>query len=81
MREAFRMEIGAAECRSVLLDWALSLPEGVDQRAAARALLERHASADHPMAGVLRAAIEAPGPAGRRGGRAGRLRRGGVPGP
>ena len=35
IRESYRMEgIGSAECRSIFLDWALSLPEGHDNAAA-----------------------------------------------
>lgn len=75
IREAYRMEgIGAPECRSIFLDWALSLPGGSPERAAIRALLDRYGSAvDHPMTQTLVAGLEAPGAPRRRGGRAGRL--------
>jgi len=56
IRESYRMEgIGPAECRSVFLDWALSLPDGRDSAAAITRLLERHRAAapDHPMTQVL----------------------------
>lgn len=74
IREAYRIEgIGPAECRSVLIDWALSLPEGVAQDAALRAVLEAYgADPDHPMTAVLREGLTAAGPPRRRGGRAGR---------
>lgn len=53
--EAYRIEgIGKAECRSILLDWALSVPLETDMRAAITALLERHGIAGHPMTEVLR---------------------------
>ena len=75
IREAYRIEgIGDAECRSILVDWALSL-SGMDPRAAIAALLERHgdAPADHPMTLVLREGLDdAPTPR-RRGGRAARV--------
>lgn len=62
VRESFRIEgITAAECRSVFLDWALSLPEGADAGAAARALLGDYApgNAGHPMLAVLAEGVEA----------------------
>lgn len=76
IREAFRIEgIGPAECRSIFLDWALGMPLGADVQGAVRALLDRHGAAPgHPMTATLQAALDDPGPARRRGGRAGRLR-------
>ncbi|HBB84024.1 MAG TPA: hypothetical protein DC031_12290 [Sulfitobacter sp.] len=56
IRESYRMEgIGPTECRSVFLDWALSLPEGRDSGAAIARLLDQYggAAADHPMTQVL----------------------------
>ena len=76
IREAFAIEgIGASECRSIFLDWALGMPLGGDPRVQVRALLVRHTDepADHPMTQTLRAALDEAGPARRRGGRAGRL--------
>ena len=73
VHEAFRMEIGEAECRTIFLDWALSLPEAADTRAALEALLQRYAAkAAHPMTAVLRAGLEQAARTGRRGGRIGR---------
>lgn len=73
IREIFRMEVGLAECRSLLVDWALSLPAGADTGAALARLLDRHGTADHPMVQVLRDGLgPAPAPV-RRGGRAGRF--------
>lgn len=66
--EAYRIDgIGAPECRSIFLDWALSLPAGTDEPAAIAGLLGRHegAAPGHPMTATLRAA-QAPGPAPRR---------------
>lgn len=71
VREAYRIEgIGIEECRSIFLDWALSLPDGQDSRSAISALLDRHATeaADHPMTRVLNAGLEAAQAPRRRGG-------------
>lgn len=73
VREAYAMErLTPSECRSILLDWALSLPLGADPRPAAGALLARHGQDGHPMSAVLREALAAPPAPRRRGGRAGR---------
>ena len=56
IREAYRIEgIGAADCRSIFLDWALGLPAGEDAAAAAAALLAHHAAepTEHPMTRIL----------------------------
>ncbi len=47
--------ISGEECRSIFLDWALSLPEDTDTATAIRRLLNRHggAPADHPMHVIL----------------------------
>lgn len=77
IRESFRIEgISDAECRSILVDWALSLPSADDHRAALARLFQRHARTlpDHPMTQLLHEAANAPqGQTGRRGGRAGRM--------
>jgi len=55
--EAYRIDgIGAGECRSIFLDWALSAPSEQDMQDALAALLARHAPEhpDHPMTAVLR---------------------------
>ncbi len=72
IHEAYRMEgIAIAECRSIFLDWALSL-DGATPAEAIPRLLEGRA-ADHPMSVVLREGLERPARQGRRGGRAGRM--------
>ena len=74
IQEAFRIDgIDAGQCRSVFLDWALGM--GGDYRAAAQALLTRHADqpVDHPMAVTLREALAVPPPPRRRGGRPARV--------
>ncbi|MGS4944746.1 hypothetical protein ACVDG3_04665 [Meridianimarinicoccus sp. RP-17] len=77
--ESYRIDgIGAAECRSIFLDWVLStdMPSG-GPATAIIALLTRHGDShpDHPMTGVLRAGLQDAPRRGRRGGRAARLAR------
>ncbi len=77
VRESYAIEgITAAECRSIFLDWALSLKAPTDPAEAARALIAHYAldRPDHPMSAVLAASLEplAIRP-GRRGGRAARV--------
>ena len=72
IREGYAIDgITDAECRSILVDWALSLPDGQDPVAALAALLDRYApdAPEHPMTALLREGV-APPPA-----RAGRRRR------
>lgn len=74
IQEAYRMEgITDAECRSIFVDWALSLSD-VETEAALTALLERHEAADHPMTAILKEGLLTPAPQGRRGGRKARMR-------
>lgn len=70
--EAFAMPgVGEAECRSIFLDWVLGLPEGAEVPLLAQRLLAQHdRQPDHPMAGVLRAAMSDAATPRRRGGRA-----------
>ncbi len=78
--EAYRIEgIGAADCRSIFLDWALGLPAGVAAGDAAAALLAHHRPPeDHPMTALLaEAAAGSSGQGRRRGGAKGRQRPGG----
>lgn len=73
--EAFRIDgIGDAECRSILVDWALSV-ETEDSRALIETLIARHADApaDHPMRKVLAEGLSQPPTPRRRGGRRARL--------
>jgi len=70
VREAYRIEgIGAGECRSIFLDWALS-PPGDDQTVALSALIARYGPdhPDHPMTNVLREGLERAAAPRRRGG-------------
>lgn len=76
IRESYRIDgITEGECRSIFLDWAISLPTGTDSGEAITALLALHGAdaPDHPMTGVLRAGLDAAAKPRRRGGRAGRV--------
>ena len=71
IRESFCIEgIDASQCRSIFLDWALSLPVGFDSRAAIGDLLATYEAAQpaHPMITVLRNGLEQTGRPRRRGG-------------
>jgi len=71
IREAYRIEgITESECRSIFLDWALSLPDGQDVKAAIEVHLARREGgfANHPMTTVLRQGLERAGRPRRRGG-------------
>lgn len=57
IHEAYRIGgITPAQCRSIFLDWALSLPAGMDANVALTDLLARYGAAapDHPMSDVMR---------------------------
>lgn len=76
VRESYAIEgIGLPECRSIFLDWALSLTTGVDQREALRVLIAEYAKGRdaHPMTVTLIEGLAAPPKPRRRGGRSGRL--------
>ena len=76
VRESYRIEgITAAQCRSILVDWALSLPTGAGFADRARLLLAVYGTEapGHPMTAVLSEALAAPEPPRRRGGRAARV--------
>ena len=75
VRESYAMEgISAGECRSIFMDWALSLADGADPVPPILHLLEFYGKAapEHPMTDVLRAGLKTPEPPRRRGGRIGR---------
>ena len=76
VRESYRIEgITPGECRSIFVDWALSLKAGTDTPDALRALIAAYAldAPDHPMSAVLREGLIAPATPRRRGGRAARV--------
>ncbi len=63
IRESYRIDgITDAECRSILVDWALSLPEEHDPRAALQALLDSYGAQapDHPMTALLHEGLAPP---------------------
>ena len=76
IRESYRIAgISPGECRSIFMDWALSVPMDSDHPELIRALLATYApdAPDHPMTLVLHEGLTTPARARRRGGRAGRL--------
>ncbi|MBC7143513.1 MAG: hypothetical protein H5U18_15370 [Rhodobacteraceae bacterium] len=76
IREGYAIEgISLGECRSIFLDWALSLAGGSDPREALRVLVSHYApgAPGHPMNAVLTAGLVAPQSPVRRGGRAARI--------
>jgi hypothetical protein len=75
VRESYRIDgITAGECRSIFMDWALSIPVGRSVPDAVRVLIATYAltAPAHPMSEVLNQALTAPDAPRRRGGRTGR---------
>jgi len=75
VRESYRIEgITPGECRSIFMDWALSIPVGAPVADAVRTLIATYGgpNPDHPMTAVLHQALTAPEAPRRRGGRIGR---------
>ncbi|MFV0512575.1 MAG: hypothetical protein ACK5MY_02920 [Jhaorihella sp.] len=71
IREAYRIEgITDAQCRSIFLDWALSLPDATAPGAALRELLALHGTdaPGHPMSQVMRDGLTTMSVPRRRGG-------------
>lgn len=69
--EAYRIEgITKSECRSIFLDWALSLPMEQDTAKAMRDLVVRHADKNpgHPMNEVINEGLTGLAAPRRRGG-------------
>lgn len=76
VRESYRIDgITPGECRSIFVDWALSLPVDAPMRDALRTLIAHYAlnNPDHPMSAVMNAGLTAPETPRRRGGRAARV--------
>jgi hypothetical protein len=75
VRESYRIEgITGGECRSIFMDWALSIPTDRSVPDAVRVLIATYGpgAPEHPMTGVLHQALQAPAIPRRRGGRAAR---------
>ena len=71
MRESYRIEgITSSQCRSIFLDWALSLPEGRGTSEAIQTLLAVYSDAhpDHPMTSILQQGLTQMTSPKRRGG-------------
>ncbi len=71
IQEAYRIEgITTSECRSIFLDWALSLPVEQDTHQTLRALVVRYEEAhpEHPMNAVLHEGLNGMAAPRRRGG-------------
>lgn len=71
IRESYRIEgITEGECRSIFLDWALSLEGDGGTREAIRTLLDHYESdnPDHPMTAILRDGLVRSDAPKRRGG-------------
>jgi hypothetical protein len=76
VRESYAIDgITLGECRSIFIDWALSVPVGVDTAEALRSVLAHFmpGNEDHPMTSVLTEALVAPAAPRRKGGRMGRV--------
>ncbi|MEM6407961.1 MAG: hypothetical protein AAF700_06030 [Pseudomonadota bacterium] len=75
IHEAYQIQgITAGECRSIFLDWALSIPLEGDQTALIKALLSHYGGdAEHPMTAVLKEGLGSAQKPRRRGGRSARV--------
>lgn len=75
--EAYRMEgITKPECRSIFLDWALSLPMELETGQVLRDLIAQYSAAhpDHPMTAVMTEGLTGMAAPRRRGGWRSRVR-------
>ena len=70
IREAYRIEgITPGECRSIFLDWALSVDEQAEPMSRIEALIARYDDQpEHPMTEVLREGLQSASRPRRRGG-------------
>ena len=75
IRESFNIEgINIEECRSIFLDWALSLPNDVDAKKLIPLLIDKYNDKkEHPMLLTLKEGLITTVSPTRRGGRRGRL--------
>jgi hypothetical protein len=58
IREAYRMDLSPADCRTIFLDWALGLPNAGPAQIAALLAHYGPRHPDHPMSAVLREGLE-----------------------
>lgn len=75
IRESYRIEgITLGECRSILIDWVLSLADGAETAEAIPVVLAQYGTdaPDHPMTQTLQAGLIQTDAPKRRGGRLGR---------
>ena len=75
--EAYRKDgISDGECRTIFLDWALSLPDGIEQRQAMEEMVARYQTEqpDHPMTELMAQGLTGIATPRRRGGWRGRTR-------
>ncbi|MFT4148918.1 MAG: hypothetical protein QM656_01880 [Paracoccaceae bacterium] len=76
VRESYAIEgITDGECRSIFMDWALSLPAGADAADPLRSLIATYGPENpaHPMTAILTAALVPAASPRRRGGRTARV--------
>ncbi len=76
IRESYRIEgIRIEECRSIFLDWLISVRGEAEVKAQIRFLLDQLGpqNPDHPMTTVLTEGLKEPKAKGRRGGRRARV--------
>ena len=69
--ESYRIEgIDKSQCRTIFLDWALSLPVEIDTATILRALLQQYGedAPDHPMTAVMKEGLVGMATPRRRGG-------------
>jgi len=67
--EAYRIDgITKSECRTIFLDWALSVSIEADQKTMIQVLLDRHRTDGHPMNEVLNEGLASISAPKRRGG-------------
>ncbi|WP_299736858.1 hypothetical protein [uncultured Roseobacter sp.] len=69
--EAYRIDgISKSECRTVFLDWALSLPDGQDTGRVLKVLVRQYGAdhPDHPMTEVMTEGLASMATPRRRGG-------------
>jgi hypothetical protein len=67
IHEAYRMDVGPQDCRTIFLDWALGLPDAGPAEIAALLAHYGPLHPDHPMTAVLREGLDRAAAPTRRG--------------